>query len=33
MKTIIPSIQQHSNGPLEGLNSKIKAIKRAGFGY
>nr|WP_229094872.1 transposase [Pediococcus acidilactici] len=24
---------QHSNGPLEGLNNKIKAIKRAGFGY
>ncbi|WP_285110341.1 ISL3 family transposase [Pediococcus sp. AC40] len=26
-------ITQHSNGPLEGLNNKIKAIKRAGFGY
>ncbi|MEE6657106.1 transposase [Pediococcus acidilactici] len=24
---------QHSNGPLEGLNNKIKTIKRAGFGY
>nr|WP_284143077.1 transposase [Pediococcus acidilactici] len=26
-------ITQHSNGLLEGLNNKIKAIKRAGFGY
>lgn len=26
-------ITQHSNGPLEGLNNKIKAIKRASFGY
>ncbi|NLR19701.1 transposase, partial [Lactobacillus sp. LC28-10] len=23
----------YSNGPLEGTNNKIKAIKRAGFGY
>ncbi|WP_143443115.1 transposase, partial [Secundilactobacillus mixtipabuli] len=23
----------YTNGPLEGTNNKIKAIKRAGFGY
>ncbi|KRL02278.1 ISL3 family transposase [Liquorilactobacillus capillatus] len=26
-------ITQYSNGPLEGTNNKIKAIKRASFGY